>query len=67
MSFGDDVDEAADGIRAVEQRGRTAHDFDTLGGRRIDADAVVARLAREIAGALAVLQNQHAIAVEIRG
>ena len=60
----DDVDEAADGVRAVQQRGRTAHHFDALGGGGIHADAMVARLARQIACPLAVLQNLHAIAVK---
>ena len=32
----DDVDETADGIRAVQQRGRPAHHFDAFGSRGID-------------------------------
>ena len=42
---------------AVEQRGRAAHHFDALGRRRIDGDPVVARLARQVADALAVLER----------
>ena len=61
---GDDVDQTSDRICAVQQRRRPAHDLDLLRGRRIDRNAVVTRLARQIAKALSVLQDQHAIAVE---
>ena len=60
----DDVDEAADGVRAVQQRRRPAHDLDAFGGVRIDRDAVVAGLARQVARADPVLQDQDAVAVE---
>ena len=52
------------GIRAIEQRRRTAHHVDARGGSRIDCDAVVARLTRQVTHALAILQNLHAVAVE---
>ncbi len=61
---GDDVDEPADRIRAVEQRRRTANDLDLLRRRRVDRHAVIARLTREIAEALTVLKDQDSIAVE---
>src|SRR4029079_8069539 len=59
-----DVDEAADGVGAVEQCRGAAHDFDA--GRRsgIHVDAVITGLARNVAHAEAVLDDQHAIAVE---
>ena len=60
----DDVDEAADGVGAVEQRRRAADDLDPGRGERVDGDAVVGRLARQVVGALAVLEDQHAVAVE---
>ena len=61
---GDHVHQTADGVRAVEQRRRTAHDLDPLRGSRVDRHAVIARLTREVAETLAVLENQHAVAVE---
>ena len=61
---GDDVDDAADGAGAVEQRRRAAHHFDAVGGGRIEGDAVIARLERQVAGAHAVLEDQHPVAVE---
>ena len=60
----DDVDQAADGVGAVEQRRGTAHDLDLVRGRRVDRHAMVRRLARQIACALAVLEDRDAIAVE---
>ena len=60
----DHVDEAANRVRSVQQRRRPAHDLDPLGAVRVDRDAVVARLARQIPGAYAVLQDQDAVAVE---
>ena len=61
--FVDDVDKPADGVRSVQERRRPAHDFDPRGARRIHRHAVVAGLAGEIAHALAVLEDQHAVAV----
>ena len=60
----DRVDEAADGVRAVEQRRRAADDLDALDAVRVDRDPVVARLAGEVAGAHAVFENEHTVAVE---
>ena len=62
--FVDDVDQPADGVRAVEQRRRPAHDLDARGARRIHRHAVIAGLAGQIADPLAVLEDQHAIAVQ---
>ena len=62
--IGDDVDQAADGVGAVEQRRRAAHHLDALGRRRIHRHAVIARLARQVAHPLAVLHHQHPVAVE---
>ena len=62
--LGDDVDEAADRVGAVQERRRPAHDFDPLRAGRVDGDAVIARLAGQIAHALAVLKDQDAIAAE---
>ena len=48
----------------MEQRGGAAHDFEARGRGRIDRHAVIGRLAGEVVDALAVLEQQHAIAVE---
>ena len=60
----DDVDDTPDGVRAVEQRRRPADDLDPLGAVRIDGDAVIARLAGQVARTDAVLQDQHPVVVE---
>ena len=60
----DDVDEAADGVRPVQQRRRPAHDLDPLGAGGIDRHAMVARRARQVARADPVLQDQHPVVVE---
>ena len=60
----DHVDQTADRVGAVEQRRRPAHDFDPGRRQRVDRHAMVGRLARQVVGALAVLQDQDAIAVE---
>ena len=60
----DDVDDTPDGVRAVEQRHRPAHDLDPLGAVRIDGDAVIARSAGQVARTDAVLQDQHPVVVE---
>ena len=60
---GDDVDDASDGIRAVERRGGTAEDLDALD--ILQADAVPAVVA---ADALAVLEDDDVViadAVEV--
>ena len=62
--LGDDIDQPANGIRAIEERRRTADHFDPRGRGGIHVDAVVARLAREIAHPQAVFNDQHAIAVK---
>ena len=61
---GDDVDEPADRVGAVEQRGGPAHDLDLVRGGRIHRHAVIAGLAGEIAHALAVFEHHHTVAVE---
>ena len=47
---GDDVDDASDGIRAVERRGSAVEDFDALDARHVDAVEVhiVGDVAREL-------------------
>ena len=60
----DHVDETADRVRAVQERRRTAHDFDLRRAGRVHGDAVVPRLARHVTHALPVLEDEHAIAVE---
>ena len=60
----DRVDEAADGVRTVEQRRRPADDLDALEHVRVERDAVVARRGGEVAGAHAVFENEHAVGVE---
>ena len=62
--IGDHVHEPANRIGAVEQCRRTADDFDLAGRRGIGRHRVIARLARQVAHALAVLEHRHAIAVE---
>ena len=61
---GDHVDEAADGAGAVQQRGGAAHHFDALGGGGVHGHAVIARLARQVAHALTVLEHRHAVAIQ---
>ena len=60
----DDVHEPADGVRTVEQRRRTSHHLDRRRRRGVDGDAVIAGLAREVADALPVFEDEHAIAVQ---
>ena len=60
----DDVDEPADDARAVQQRRRPAHDLDALGAARIDGHPVVVRRRRQVAGADAVLDDEHPVAAE---
>ena len=60
----DDVDEAADRVRSVEQRRRAAHDFDRRRAGGVHRHAVIAGLTRQVADALTVLEDEHAIAVE---
>ena len=62
--LGNHVDEAADRVRAVQQRRRAADDVDARRGGGIDRHAVIARLAGQVAHALAVLQDLHTVAVE---
>ncbi len=61
---GDDVDQPADRVGPIQQRGRATDDLDARDGRQIHIHAVIARLARQVAKALAVLQDEHAIAVK---
>ena len=61
---GDDVHQPADRIGPVEERGRPADDLDLRRCGGVDRDAVVRRLARHVAHAVRVLEDEHAIAVE---
>src|ERR1051325_9403256 len=58
------VDDAANGIAAVEERRRTAHDLDALRVHGIDGDVVILTDVRRVAGADAVFENADAIAAE---
>jgi len=58
------VDHAADGIRAVEQRRRAAHDFDAPGEHRIEAHGVVGARRRGVNRVAAILQHTDAVPVE---
>ena len=60
----DDIHEPANRVRSVQQRRRPAHNLDARRTRWIDRNAVIARLAGQVTDALAVLQDQHAIAIE---
>ena len=62
--IGDDVDQTADRVRTVQERGRAAHDFNSLGSSGIDRPAMITRLTRQVTETLAVLQNQDAVAIE---
>ncbi|MGC4085632.1 MAG: hypothetical protein QM736_26785 [Vicinamibacterales bacterium] len=61
---GDDVHQTAYGVGAIEERGRPTHHFDTARRAGVDVHTVIARLAGEVAHALAVLEDQDAIAVQ---
>ena len=56
----DGVDHAADGLRAVAQRGGPAHDFDLAGGQRVDGYGVVIAERRDITGGEPVLLGAYA-------
>ena len=58
------VDETTNGIRPIEQRRGTADDLDLRGAGRVDDHSVIARLTRQVADPLAVIEDQHAIAIE---
>src|SRR5687768_10091527 len=62
--FGDHVDEPADSIGAVQQRRGPADDIDARRSCWVDRDAVVTRLTRQVAHALPILKDLHAVAVE---
>ena len=62
--IGNHVDEAADGVGAVEQRGRPADHFNAARRSGIGRHGVVARLARQVAHALAVFEHGDAVAVK---
>ena len=61
---GDGVDDAADRVAAVKQRGRTFDDFDPFHCQDIDRLGVIARFETKPANPIAVLQDEHAVAVE---
>ncbi len=58
------VDHAAQRAGAVEQRGGAAHHFNPARRRRVGRHAVIARLARQVAHPLAVLEHRDAIAIQ---
>src|SRR5690606_33574302 len=53
------VDDAAKGVRSVDEGRRTPDDFDALGGEWIDDDGMIRRRRREIAGPCAILQHEQ--------
>ncbi|MCY1350232.1 hypothetical protein D9M69_364600 [compost metagenome] len=60
----DHVDHAADGIAAVHQRRRAAHDLDAFGYQRIQRHRMVIGQGRGVDGAAAVLQHLDAVAIQ---
>ncbi len=60
----DHVDDAAQRVAAVEQGGRPAQHLDLRGGDCLDRYGVVGRGGREVADALAVLEDQDPVAAE---
>src|SRR5690625_7749736 len=56
------IDHTADSVRAVDQCGGTAGDFNLVGCHGINRYGMVGRLGRDVTGALAVLQNKYALA-----
>ena len=60
----DRVDDAADGLAAVAQGRRAAHDLDALRRQRIDRHAVIGPDIGDIEAADAVFENAHAVGVE---
>ena len=60
----DRIDHATHRVAAVQQSGRPLQHLDALQASGVDRDAVVARLAGDVAAADAVLHDQHAVAVE---
>ena len=59
-----DVDDAADGARAIEQRRRAAQDFDAVGEQRIDSNGVIDRGVRNVEAADAIGQDTNALGIE---
>ncbi|MCY1224214.1 hypothetical protein D9M72_363600 [compost metagenome] len=60
----DHVDHAADGVAAVHQRRRAAHDLDAFGYQRIQRHRMVIGQGRGVDGAAAVLQHLDAVAIQ---
>ena len=61
---GDCVHDAADRVAAVKQSRRPFDDLDSFDGQNIDGFGVIARFETESTGAIAVLQDEHAIAIK---
>ena len=61
---GNRVDDAADGVAAVEQSCRTFNDFDSFNRQHVDRFRVIAGFKTETADAITILEHEHAIAVE---
>ncbi|MCY1223588.1 hypothetical protein D9M72_357210 [compost metagenome] len=60
----DHIDHAADGVAAVHQRRRAAHDLDALGHERVHRHGVVIGQRRGVDRGAAVLQHLDAVAVQ---
>ena len=57
----DDIHRAADRVRSIEKRGRTAHDFDDLDRQWLDGDGVIRAHVGRIDGGEAILENANPI------
>ena len=59
-----EVDDAPESVAPIQERGGTTHDLDLGGGGGIERHPVVGGLARQVAGARPVLQDEHPITVQ---
>ncbi|MNM15101.1 hypothetical protein D3C81_253240 [compost metagenome] len=64
-ALGDEVDDAADGVRAVDGRGAVAQHFDTFqGGNRDDVQVDAGAVIRMVGDAPAIEQHQRLVAAQ---
>ena len=57
---GNRVDDAADGVAAIEQSCRTFNDFDPFSSQYVDRFRVIAGFEAETTDAIAILEHEHA-------
>ena len=62
--MGDHVDDAADGVAAVEERGGAADDLDAFDEKRFDAHGVIGAGDGGVEGADAVFEEADAVTAE---